>query len=355
MNKQAIEVVGERLATKPFSITRESGKVFRVTPDSYIIDGRVKLDTWDDSLKQWLGWGDMLVNDFYKSWQSVPESVAKLVNVESPERIKPALVEPSANGTVDDGEWAEDDGDWHEEEEASLQEQLDPWEEEDDTPPPTVLKETPRITQEKLSTDEVEEEPLEDDSDLQTFLEALEDVPVAPVKREEQLTMGGNVFTVPDWENTTIWCLPGVDGNTLQLKALVTVAVPTKPVRDVTEMREMVKRVPDVKGVVPTEQPRKTRPATREAKTNRLKIFEYIADTPRTGAEIMKHFNFSALPGLVKDEGVRDKPRIYRERHEEKRGVVYGLTPLGKKDLREGLVDANAAPASAGRTWQDEV
>lgn len=94
----------------------------------------------------------------------------------------------------------------------------------------------------------------------------------------------------------------------------------------------------------------KTEAATE---TVRSRVFALLAKskTGLTGAQIKEKLGLSGVPALLKDEGVCDKPRIRRTTSEEVRGVLYVLTALGLKAVKDGTVDENAAPPSGGKGW----
>jgi hypothetical protein len=85
--------------------------------------------------------------------------------------------------------------------------------------------------------------------------------------------------------------------------------------------------------------------------TVRERVFRLLAKTPCTGPEVKAKLGLSGVPSLLKDEGVRQVPRIKREVAEGVRGVVYSLTAAGRRDLEAGKVDASAAEPSGGKDW----
>jgi len=88
-----------------------------------------------------------------------------------------------------------------------------------------------------------------------------------------------------------------------------------------------------------------------EPTTIRLRVFQLLNKKPSGGAEVKDKLGLSGIPSLLKDEAICAKPRICRKVEEGRRGVVYHLTALGKKDLVSGKVDENAADSSAGKDW----
>lgn len=101
-----------------------------------------------------------------------------------------------------------------------------------------------------------------------------------------------------------------------------------------------------------TEVAKKTVKA-EATETVRSRVFALLAKskTGLTGAQIKEKLGLSGVPALLKDEGVCDKPRIRRTTSEDVRGVLYVLTALGLKAVKDGTVDENAAPPSGGKGW----
>ena len=103
----------------------------------------------------------------------------------------------------------------------------------------------------------------------------------------------------------------------------------------------------------PKAKAKKVKQTPAAEQTIRERVFQTLAKTPMTGPALKDKLGLSGVPSLLKDEGVCDQPRIRRESVEGTRGVVYSLTARGKKDLANGKVDENAAPASGGSDWPE--
>lgn len=93
--------------------------------------------------------------------------------------------------------------------------------------------------------------------------------------------------------------------------------------------------------------------ATSAEGTIRSRVFHLLQMNPQglTGGQVMGKLSLSGIPALLKDEGVRDNPRIKRETQEGVRGVLYLLTAAGKKAVEKGTVDSDAAEPSGGKEW----
>ena len=80
----------------------------------------------------------------------------------------------------------------------------------------------------------------------------------------------------------------------------------------------------------------------------RLRGFKLLAKGELTGAQVRDALSASGVPNFLKDESLRDKPRIAR--NTDKGPTLYSLTAAGRKALDEGTVDAEAAARSVGKS-----
>jgi len=99
-------------------------------------------------------------------------------------------------------------------------------------------------------------------------------------------------------------------------------------------------------------------PSKKKGPSVRERIFKILekAEFGFSRKEVMMKLHIRDTQNVFRDEGLSEKPRIKRTEVPGVRGMVYSLTPRGRRAIENGTIDSEKAPSLLGNAevrWKD--